>query len=130
MATSHGTIIEELVIDDGDPHVVTNWLERLDQLTEILIFNSSANLPTEADERRAKEDNLKRSYLLSSLGKTSYKLLKSYCTPAAPTTKTYEELKTILRQKLAPPVNTVSEQYKFNSIRQEVGESLASRRQR
>ena len=108
MATSHGPIIEELLIDDGDPHVVTNWLERLDQLTEILIFNSSANLPTELAARQTKEDNLKRSYLLSSLGKSSYKLLKSYCTPLAPTTKTYEELKTILKQKLAPPVNTVS----------------------
>ena len=124
MATS-AAIIEELIIDENDPHVVANWLERLEQIVEILIFNASANLPTEPAERQAKEDSIRRSYLLSSLGRSSYKLLKSYCTPASPTTKSYDELKTILRQNLAPPINTVSEQYKFNNIRQEVNESLA-----
>ena len=117
-------IIENLIIDE-DPHTVNNWLERLECAIDIAIFNSSDKLPTDAAERTAKEGSMKRTYLLSNLGPSSYKLLKSYCTPTAPTAKTYEELKTILREKLSPGTNVISEQYRFNQLKQGVTESLA-----
>ena len=128
MATS-GSVIEELVIDDQDPHAVTNWIERLEQMVNIAIFNAGTNLPPDDDNNRAARtrqiNEIRRSYLLSSLGRTAYKLLKSYCTPDAPTVKTYEELVAILRQKLAPPTNTITEQYRFSTMKQELNESLA-----
>ena len=117
-------IIENLILDD-DPHTVENWIERLDQAIDIAIFNSEDKLPTDAGLKTAKINTIKRSYLLSSLGPVSYKLLKSYCCPAKPETKTYDELTKLLKDKLSPKTNKVSEQYRFNLLKQGSSESIS-----
>ena len=64
-------IIENTILDD-DPHMVENWIERLNQAIDIAIFNSEDKLPADHGERTARIYNIKRSYLLSSLGTVSY----------------------------------------------------------
>lgn len=117
--------IEELTINSEDPNVVSNWIERLEQMVNIAIFHAASNLPTDETAKAAKIEEVKRSYLLSSLGSTAYKLLKSYCAPDLPTTKTFAQLLAILKAKLAPPPNSVSEQYRFSLVKQEDNETLA-----
>ena len=70
-------IIENLIIDNDDPHVVDNWIERLECAVEIAMFSNDDKLPTDADQKRAKVEEMKRTYLLSCLGASSYKLLKN-----------------------------------------------------
>ena len=94
-------LIENLILDD-DPHTVENWLERLDQVIDIALFNADDKLPEEQGARAAKINEIKRSYRLSSLGSVSYKLLKSYCTPDKPNEKSYRDLTKLLQDKLAP----------------------------
>ena len=116
-------IIENLILDD-DNHTVENWLERLEQAIDIAILNAEDKLPTDADQKAVRINELKRSYLLSSLGPSSYKLLKSYCTPEKPNEKTYDQLVQLLQRKLAPKTNIVSEQYGFNLLKQEASETI------
>ena len=100
-------------------------MERLEHAIDIAIFNADDKLPQDANQKTANIAEMKRSYLLSSLGASSYKLLKSYCTPNTPSEKTYDELKTILKNNLAPKISTVSEQYRFNQLKQETNENLS-----
>ena len=117
-------LIEQLCLD-SDPSTVDNWLERLENCIEIAILNLEDKLPENADEKAQKIANIKRSYLLSSIGPACYKLLKSYCTPDNPNQKTYDELKKTLQDNLAPRPTTVAEQYRFNLIKQESSESIS-----
>ena len=119
-------IIEYLIIDNEDPHVVTNWIERFECAIEIALFSNVDKLPTEDDAKTAKIMEMKRTYLLSCLGASTYKLLKSYCIPQTPTEKSYDDLIKVLKEKLSPGTNVVSEQYKFNQIKQESTETLSN----
>ena len=118
-------IIENLIIDNDDPHVVDNWIERLECAVEIAMFSNDDKLPNDQEQKKAKVEEMKRTYLLSCIGASSYKLLKSYCIPEVPSAKTYKDLVDILKTKLAPGTNVVSEQYKFSQIKQESTETLA-----
>ena len=118
-------LIENLIIDNDDPHVVVNWIERLECAVDIALFSNDDKLPTGEDEKKTKVDEMKRTYLLSCLGPSSYKLLKSYCIPESPADKKYDDLVEILKTKLSPGTNVVSEQYKFSMIKQESTETLA-----
>ena len=64
--------IEELTINSEDPNVVSNWIERLEQMVNIAIFHAASNLPTDETATAAKIEEVKRSYLLSSLGSTAH----------------------------------------------------------
>lgn len=111
------------VIQDADE--VPNWLARLDSAIAIELFNASSNLPTVAAEALVQKDKLKQQYLLASLGRAAYGVVKSFCAPATPETKSYDDLVKLLKDKLAPAKNVISEQYRFNGIKQELSESLA-----
>ena len=52
--------------------------------------------------------------------------MKSLSWPDHVRDKSYEDLKRLLQTKLAPPVNTASEQYKFSLCKQEESESLSA----
>ena len=116
-------IIEQLVLDE-DPHTVSNWLERLENAIDIALFNASDKLPTDETAKVQAAEGIKVNYLLSSLGPSSYKLLKSYCVPDNPKQKTFKELTDLLRKKLAPTLNTISEEHKFGQLKQGTNETL------
>ena len=52
--------------------------------------------------------------------------MKSLSWPDHVRDKLYEDLKRLLQTKLAPPVNTASEQYKFSLCKEEESESLSA----
>ena len=106
-------IIESMAIDKG----VEDWLERVDQAIECC-----------CTQEKVTGDNKGKysvSLLLANIGPAGYKVLKSYCAPAKPKDKTYKELTELLSTNLAPKLNSVSEGYMFNQIKQEPGEGLS-----
>ena len=125
MATSGNLLLEEFIVNDNSQDV-HDWIERFELKTDLLIFESSAKLPDDETKRDQAVERLKRMYLLSSVGKDGYKLLKSLSWPDHVRDKSYEDLKRLLQTKLAPPVNTASEQYKFSLCKQEESECLSA----
>ena len=119
-------LIEPLNIDALDANGVRNWIERLGSAIEISLFTNGDQLPTEEGPRAAMIGQLKKNYLLSSVGQMGYKYLRSYCAPTEPADKTYEQLIELLKQHLAPAPKHISEQYKFSLLKQDSGESLSS----
>ena len=61
-------IIENLIIDNDDPHVVDNWIERLECAVEIAMFSNDDKLPNDAEQKKAKFEEMKQTYLLSCMG--------------------------------------------------------------
>ena len=91
----------------------------LECAVEIAMFSNDDKLPPDAEQKKAKVAEMKQTYLLSCMGASSYKLLKSYCFPDSPSEKTNKQLIDILKTKLARGTNVVSEQYEFSLIKQE-----------
>ena len=92
MATSGNLLLEELIVNDNSQDV-HDWIERFELKTYLLIFESSAKLPDDETKRDQAVERLKRMYLLSSVGKDGYKLLKSLSWPDHVRDKSYEDLK-------------------------------------
>ena len=107
-------IIEPMIVDSG----VEDWIERLDQAIACAIVRDKV---TDNEEK----EKFSVSLLLSNIGQAGYKVLKSYCAPAKPSEKKYDELVTILTDNLAPKLDAVSEGYLFNQLKQEPGEGLS-----
>ena len=119
--------MEPLCLDDRDQNQALNWLERLDAHIELYLFDVTDKLPTVEADKTKKVEELSKSILISSIGAHTHKLLKSYCQPNYDLSKfTYEQLKKVLTDKLAPTtINYVNEQFKFNLLKQEATESLS-----
>ena len=100
-------IVEFLILDD-DPYTVENWLECLEDIVELAVFEQSDKLPTDEAEKTAKMEYLKRRYLTSSLGPASYKLLKLYCQPAKISEISYADIKKLMIEKLTLSMNSTN----------------------
>jgi len=100
-------IIEPMMVDKG----VEDWLERIDQA---IVCSCTQDKVTGADIEKYSV-----SLLLANIGPAGYKVLKSYCAPEKPKDKKYQELTELLSTNLAPKLNSVSEGYLFNHIKQE-----------
>ena len=70
-------------------------------------------------------DDKKTNLLLASIGPISYKLLKNLTSPAAPNSKTYNELILLLKSHIDPQPIVIAERHKFWTAMQEEDESLA-----
>ena len=104
MAGVFGTISE--FIPDNECFV--EWLERLEQW---FIANNI-------------EDNeKKRALLLSFIGSSRYKLIRSLA-QNKPTGKTYEELAKLMKDHLEPKPNVISQRYAFYKRDRRVDESV------
>ena len=64
------------------------------------------------------------SALLALIGASTYRILKDLLAPAKPSTKTYAELVTALRDHFSPPTLTLAERFQFGIRNQKVGESI------
>ena len=106
-------------IEELDPQgEVEDWLDRFEQMVEV----NAVYLASTTDDERATR---KRALLLSLIGGEGYRLLKAYLAPEAPNTKTYNELKTCIKNNLAPTPSAISEAYKLSQLKQETSESMA-----
>ena len=63
MATSGNLLLEELIVNDNSQDV-HDWIERFELKADLLIFESSANLPDDETKRDQAVERLKRTYLL------------------------------------------------------------------
>ena len=62
---------------------------------------------------------------LATIGPSTYKLLKNLCAPDNPNTKTYAQLKNLLRNHYEPVPIVIAERHKFWSASQGEHESVA-----
>ena len=62
---------------------------------------------------------------LNVLGAKRFQLLSTLCTPAAPTSLTFDEIIQTLKQHLDPIPNIIAQQYKFGQRKQREGESIS-----
>jgi transposase InsO family protein len=67
----------------------------------------------------------KRATLIAEMGSATYSILKSLLAPALPSSKTYNEIKTILSAHFQPTVNEIAETLKFNRRYQHQGETIS-----
>ena len=100
--------IEEFVAGDDD---WTSYEERLGHFF-------AANGITDAEK--------KRSVLLSVIGASAYKVLRSLVSPAKPGEKTYLELVTVMGAHFNPEPSEIVQRYKFHSRFRQHGESVAT----
>ena len=70
-------------------------------------------------------DDKKTNLLLTSIGPSSYKLLKNLTSPAAPNSKTYIELILLLKSHFDPQPIVIAERHKIWTAMQEEDESVA-----
>ena len=74
------------------------------------------------------EDNAakRRAILLTSIGSTSYRVLKDFIAfPDAPNTKTFDQLAELLRGHFRPIRLKVAERYRFHTAFQKPGQSIS-----
>ena len=71
------------------------------------------------------DDDKKKAILLSSIGPTAYKLLRSLVSPQKSGDKTYRELVGIMKKHHNPTPSETVERHKFNSRCRKSGESVA-----
>lgn len=75
----------------------------------------------------AVKDDIKVPVLLTMIGSTAYKKLRTLCAPARPETKTFEYLVTVMEEKGGTPKPTkIAARYSFGQRRQQVGESVSA----
>ena len=98
-------------LDEFNPNAesVTVYLERAD------LFLAANDVP----------DEKKVSVFLSSVGKTTYALLRDSLQPQAPTDKSLTEIKTALKKHYQPTPSVMVERFKFHKRSQKEGESVA-----
>ena len=64
------------------------------------------------------EEDKKRAVFLTVIGAQTYSLLSSLVAPDKPSTKTYEDLTTVLKNHLKPKTLVIAERFKFHKRNQ------------
>ena len=106
MASNFGKVKEY----DASRETWSNYVERL----EFFFIANGINDAT-----------IKRAILLSASGPETYNLCRSLCSPELPSTKTYDELKTLIEEQLNPTPNPIAERFKFYTRNRQNNESIA-----
>ena len=114
MSQSQGAPVSSVLIGRLDPydHVeeITNYLERFD------LYFKANDIPS------AKQS----AVLLSCIGATMYKTVKSLSDPVPVTEKTYAELCDLLKSHFGPKRLVIAERFRFYQRNQKPGEALHS----
>ena len=83
------------------------YLERLEQH-----FEPNDNPPD------GKSSSKQRVILISILGTEAYDILFDFCSPNSPSSKSFADLKTILKSHFAPKRLIIAERYRFHNCMQ------------
>ncbi|XP_063634987.1 uncharacterized protein K02A2.6-like [Cydia splendana] len=70
-------------------------------------------------------ESVKVATLITVVGRDAYELMVNLCTPARPATKTFDQLKAIMKSHLQPKPSVLAERFKFRQRRQASDESIA-----
>ena len=96
---------------DSSKETWTNYVERLE-------FFFLANDIENPDKKKA-------ILLLSISGPSTYKVIRSLCSPDTPAVKSYDDIKNLMRAHMNPQPNVISERFKFNSRDRKPNETIA-----
>ncbi|XP_061724650.1 uncharacterized protein LOC133530645 [Cydia pomonella] len=88
-----------------------SWDYYIDRLEQSFIAN-------------AVEDNVKVATLITVIGGDAYALMANLCMPVKPSTKTFKELVTIMKEHLQPKPSLLAERFKFRRRIQSSDESV------
>lgn len=75
--------------------------------------------------KKVTEETMKVATLLTHFDEEAYMLVRNLCAPDKPSTKKFEDLKTLMSAHLNPKPAEVMERCRFNTTRQEPNESVA-----
>ena len=90
---------------DGSKEEWNSYIERLE-------FYFEANgISEDTDNNGAR----RRAILLTCVGATTYKVIRSLCSPDKPNEKTYADIKTLMEDHQHPVPNVIAERFRFNS---------------
>lgn len=70
------------------------------------------------------KDDKKAAIMLTRLDEKAFMLIRNLCVPDKPATKSYDQLKTLMQNHLAPKPSEVMERCKFNQAKQESHEKV------
>ena len=104
-------------LDVTNPDNIPSWFERLECAIDVQIVEHKID--------EDKQEKMKVSYLLSNIGSEGYRVVRSYCAPDLPTTKTFADLKKVVSDNLAPTPQPLTQGYAFSSMKQEPGETVS-----
>ena len=90
-----------------------DWTQYIERLEHFFVANSVT------------DNDKKRSILLTVMGPSAYKLLRSLISPAKPGDKSFEELVTAMKLHHNPAPSVIVQRYKFNGRFRREGESVA-----
>ena len=91
---------------------IETWESYTERLTQYFIANEIG-------------DEKKIACFLTIIGPKTYALLKNLCAPDKPSTKSHEDLLTILRNHLSLQPSEITERYRFHTRDQRNGESVS-----
>lgn len=91
-----------------------HWIQYVEQLEQFF----EANGITDTGKKRA--------ILLTCIGLSTYRLLRSLVTPDKPNSKTFKDLVAVLKDNYNPKPSPLVEHFKFNSRVRCPGESIAT----
>ncbi|XP_023210633.1 uncharacterized protein LOC111613518 [Centruroides sculpturatus] len=100
-------------LEEFDPTHPSQWISYAERLDAYLTANNIE------DEER------KKAILLTACGRETYNLLRSLLSPNLPTTKSFQELKDVLRSHFAPQPSRIVRRNQFYRRDQKVEESLS-----
>ena len=75
---------------------------------------------------KIRDENVKKSVLLTSCGLTTYQLIRALLQPDSPSEKSFEELVDLLKHHFTPKPSEAFLKWKFNTRDRKPGESIAS----
>ena len=90
-----------------------NWEEYDERLKHYFIANN------------IDDATIQRSVLLSVVGAKTYSLIRNLTSPAKPGDKTFDELRTLIKNHLNPKPIVIAERFKFHQRNQKEGESIS-----
>ena len=99
---------------DGRGGKIDRYLERLEQ------YFVANDIPPDSET-----SSRQRAILISVLGAEAYDILFDLCSPNSPSSKSFADLKTILKSHFAPKSLTIAERYRFHNCTQTESESVS-----
>ena len=103
--------IEEFDVRGGK---IDRYLERLER------YFVANNIPPDSET-----SSRQRAILISVLAPKAYDILFDLCSPNSPSSKSFADLKTILKSHFAPKRLTIAERYRFHNCTQTESESVS-----
>ena len=106
--------LEKIEAFEPNSQNMKRYLERLEQ------YFVANNIPEDNQYRHRR-----RAILISAIGAAAYDTLSDQCSPALPSSKTFNDLRGILQSHFAPKKLVIVERFRFHNCKQAANESFS-----